>query len=428
VRRWIIAAALLVSGLLAHSPRAHASPQDLFGFGGRTPGMAMTGSSYSCDYEAVYANPAGLACAERRAFVLGFSAGAFDVSVDGERYPITPSRGMTLGFQLPLPFGGPLEDRIVLGGAFFTPSEVVLRGEVKFPDIVQFPVLERSQVVAIQVGTGIDLYGLVDGLTIGGGFSALADLVGDLFVRLNEENEFSSQVETQLLTSFAPIWGARYTRDEWAVGVTFRHELESHMSLDIVTADLPVEVPPLMLGGLVQYDPHTLVVEGNWKPADGWMLVANATVRFWSAWPGLQRRATTSSPLAPEPEFSDTISPRVAVERTVRDGDLEVALRGGYAYEPSPAPPARMAPLRERFGMGEEVPLRMVDNDRHVVTAGVGLAYRVGDVETIRVDLYGQLQLMPSREHDIPASSTSTSNMETSGLMVAGGWVVAAEF
>lgn len=214
----------------------------------------MTGKSDTCDYESVSANVAGLACAQRRALYIGFGADGYRLEIDDERYPVEHARAMTLGFHLPLPFGGPLEDRLVIGGGFVTPNAVVLQGDVKFPAVPQFTVLERTQVAAVQLGLGIDFHGLVDALLLGVGVSAIADRVGDLLVRLDEENQFSSEVETQLLTSFASVLGARYAIDDWAFGLAYRGELTSYTTLDIVTEDLPVGVPPSMLGGLVQYD------------------------------------------------------------------------------------------------------------------------------------------------------------------------------
>jgi hypothetical protein len=199
------------------------------------------------------------------------------------------------------------------------------------------------------------------------------------------------------------------------------------MKLDIVTADLPVMIPPLTLGGLVQYDPHTFVLEGSYRVADGWMLVAHATLRLWSAFPGAQQRTTANSPLAPDPEFSTTISPRVAIERTVTDGPLQIQLRGGYAYEPTPAPPARIAPQRRVRGEAMDVPFRVLDNDRHVVTLGLGLRYDVDESLRIHIDLWGQLHMLAPREHLVPGSASRTDPMDTSGLILAGGWVLGAE-
>ena len=418
---------VVAATILPLASTARATPQDLFGFGGRTPGLGMTGASYACGYESVFTNPAGLACTERRGLFVGFGAGGYRVSIDEERFPIDNHRGMTLGFQLPLPFGGPLEDRLVIGGGFFTPSEVVLRGEVRFPEVPQFTVLERSQIIAVQLGVGFDMHGIVDGLLLGAGVSALADLVGDLLVRLNEENQFSSQVETQLVASYSPTAGARYSWDEWSIGLAWRGELSSYMKLDIVTEDLPVMIPPLNLGGLVQYDPHAFVFEGSFAPTDGWMLVANATLRLWGAFDGAQQRATANSPLAPDPDFSTVLSPRIALERTVRNGPLQIQIRGGYAYEPTPAPPARVAPLRRVLGASDSIPFRVLDNDRHIASVGLGLAYDIDDSLRISVDLWGQLHLLAPREHEVPASGARTDPMDTSGFILAGGWVVGAE-
>jgi len=78
---------LLALLVLASASTAHASPQDLFGFGGRTPGMAMTGASYAEGYEAVFSNPAGLAPVRTRGLHLGIQGGNFQLTLDGQRSP-----------------------------------------------------------------------------------------------------------------------------------------------------------------------------------------------------------------------------------------------------------------------------------------------------------------------------------------------------
>ena len=49
---------------------------------------------------------------------------------------------------------------------------------------------------AIMVGIGFDFHGWVDGLRLGASVSVAADVIGDLVVRLDETNAFSSVVET----------------------------------------------------------------------------------------------------------------------------------------------------------------------------------------------------------------------------------------
>jgi len=344
------------------------------------------------------------------------------------RQPLEPSRGWTIGFVLPLPFGGPLAHRLSVGGAFYTPSRVLLHGDVLFPEVVQLPVLARSQVVSIQAGVGLDLDGLVDGLRLGVGASALADLIGTVTVQLDETNAFTSEVETQLLGAYAPILGAQYTRGPIDLGFVFRGPIESRMSLDVEVRDLPVTVPLLSVGGLVQYDPATLSLEASWRPRERLRLVAGATWRRWSRWPGPQQRTSKSSNLAPAPDFSDTVSPRVAVEGTVRLHQVDLVLRGGYAWEPTPAPPAHLAPGRDSTGAPRvedgavvQIPLRYVDSDRHVLTAGAGIAAELAHGRRVSFDVYGQLQIVAPRTHELPAPGGSAP-MESSGVVLAAGW------
>ncbi|MEM9192360.1 MAG: hypothetical protein AAGF12_24510 [Myxococcota bacterium] len=418
--------------VLCSPPPAAASPPDLFGFGGRSPALGMTGVSYSEGYEASYLNPAGLARSRNRSLSIGLHAHAYRLTVDDERFPINPSTGMSIGFALPIPFGGPLEDRLVLGGAFFTPTGNLLEGAVFYPERSQFPVLDRAQVAAVSIGLGVDLRGLLDGLRLGVGVAVIADLVGDLTVFIDETVAFSSQVETQLLASYAPVVGVSWDhRDLFGVGLVYRSELAAQMSLNIESRDLPVVVPTLRVGGLVQYDPHQISFEGFYRIIPELMVTAQLSARLWSGYEGPQQRTTDSSTLAPDPEFSNVFVPRFGVEgRFHSDRDrLTLLLRGGYAFEPSPAPPARIAERRpvNPAEVTEPVPLRYLDNDRHVLTAGAGVEVGFGDDERVQLDVYGQLHLLASRTHDIPDEGGS-QNLESSGAIWGGGFTATVEF
>ncbi|MBX3275537.1 MAG: hypothetical protein KF729_35080 [Sandaracinaceae bacterium] len=410
---------------------AAASPQDLFGYGGRTSGLAMTGTSYAEGYEAVFANPAGLGPSRRRQLAIGLAGGGFDLRIDGERAPLTPPRGMTIGFALPIPFGDVLEDRITIGGAFFTPAEALMRGTVRFPAVPQWTVLDRAQVIAIILGLGVDLHGLVDGLHVGVGVSALAQLFGELDVRLDETNAFSSIVELQLVASYAPTAGINYRADAWGLGLSYRHESLSRLDLSVRARDLPIDVPVLNVGGLVQYDPPTVVLEGYWRPIPDLMVVLNVTQRIWDFYPGPQVPTTDMGRNAPAPELSSYPSPRVAVEGMVRDERFELALRGGYAFEPSPAPPARLAPRRTASGepiATDLVPYRLLDNHRHVLTAGAGITIHVGAAgERLVIDAFGQLHVLQDRTHEIGRADAGAP-MVTSGVILYGGWTARVEF
>jgi long-chain fatty acid transport protein len=422
---WGLGAVALV---LAMPSLALATPQDIFGFGARSPGMAFTGVSFADDYEAAFLNPAGFSRARHRALYLGMSGGTYHLSLDGERFPVDASRGMTIGFTLPVPFGDVLQDRIVLGGGFFTPSSVLLAGQVSFVDTPQFNVLDRAQAAAIQVGVGFDFHGWIDGLRAGVAVSVAADVIGDLFVRLDETNSFSSVVETQLVTAFAPMFGASWDNGELGFGLVYRTELKGVMNLAVTADDLPIEIPPFQVGGLVHYDPATLAAEVFYMPTPELRLVLQGNARFWNDYPGPQIKVTDTSGTPPDIGYSFTLSPRVAAEWLAHDGPIETTVRGGYAYEPSPAGPARMVPALDPMGMptGEMTALRYLDNDRHVLTLGVGFAHDFGDGVRLRSDVFAQLHVLAPRTHEIGATD-GAAPMETSGTLLSGGWTFGLE-
>lgn len=421
---------LLALGAALSPSTVSASPQDLFGYGGRTTGLAMTGASYVDGYESVFANPAGLGSVRRRNLTLGVQTAGYALNLDGERDSLEPARGMTIGFHLPLPFGDVLEDRLALGGAFFTPASALMLGRVHFPESPQWPVLDRAQVLAIQVALGADLRGLLDGLTFGIGVSALANVYGELSVRLDETHAFSSEVETQLVTTFAPLVGVRYRQPNWGAGLSYRHELAARMDLAIATSDLPIDLPLLTIGGLVQYDPPTLIAEGHWEPFPGSMFIVNLTTRFWNAFPGGQVPTTENGKNAPAPDFSIVPSPRVAFEQSFRDPNFQLALRVGYAFEASPAPPARMAARRNANDQplpSELVPFRVLDNDRHIVTAGAGWTIHLPASKALVLDVHAQLHALAPRTHEI-GKTDGAAPMVTDGYILAGGWTMGLTF
>ncbi len=409
-----------------------ATPPDVFGYGARHQALGMTGVSFSNDYEAVFANPAGLARAERSGISLGLQAASFELTLDGDDFDLEAYRGSTIGFHLPLPFGGVLEDVFTLGAGFYTPANTVLRTDIIFAETPQWALLARTQSVNLAIGLGIDLGRLVPGLKLGIGVSALATITGRLIVTLDEANSFNSLTETQLLVSYNPIVGMTYDTGDWKLGLVYREEVRSDIDLDIIVEGLPVELPRINITATPQYDPHTLAAEVAWQATPNLMAALHVTYRRWSAWPGLVGKSTESSFFPVAPDLRDTISPRLALEYVGRRRNTEGALRFGYAYEMTPSPPAAIVPGRDSQGEprdGVMLPRRLLDSDRHVLTGGFGMAYHVPDSPAvIRLDAFGQLHRVVERTHDIPAVDGGASNMVTSGWIVAGGWTGAIEW
>ncbi len=388
---------VVVTVALSMSPTAVlASPQDLFGYGGRQIALAGTGAAYADDYGAVYANPAGLSRARARSLSLGYAGSGFGLTLDGGDFSTSPGRATIIGLSFPLPFGGVLRDRVGLGLGFFTPTSVIVRGRILRGDTPQFVALpDRVQSVAVQAGVGVDLgYGI----RVGGGFMALAALTGSVLVTNDASGRSTSRIDDQLVASYAPVIGASWERGDWRVGATFRGALVARFAVVISAPELGIPVPPLNIAGVAQYDPAQVQLEGAWQHR-GWTVALGVTGKRWSEYPGPAEATTATSRPPPSPEFSDTIVPRVAVEhRWTFDLGAWTALRAGYFYEPTPAP----APVATR---------QYLDNDRHAVSLGLGLGTG-GDSTRVTIDAFGQVHALTPRE----GTSASGATMRFAGV------------
>ncbi len=426
VRRALPASLGLLGALLLAAP-AHASPQDLFGHGARTSALGATGAASALGAEAVWGNPALLSLGRERALSLGFQAASFRLSARGDGLPgnlaADPMRGTLIGALLPLPFSGALQHRVALGFSFFTPTNVVVRGRVLYPDTPQFPLItDRAQSVTIQAGLGLDLG---RGLRLGAGVSALAAIAGTVIVATDASGSVGTKVDNQLVASYAPLAGVTYDLgDSYRLGVTYRGRLEARFAVRIEVYDLgSLTVPPFNIAGLAQFDPWQVQAEvarvrGPWKVAVG------ATFKRWSGYPGAPEPTVLCPPEKPgclalrpaPPGFQDTVVPRVGVERTVVDRSTwGAAARAGYFLEPSPAP--------EQQGTG-----RLFDATRHAVTLGGGFELR-GSVP-LTFDVFTQGHLLAPRTHRIALDEAGTSRgqAKTSGFILVGGATATVRF
>jgi long-subunit fatty acid transport protein len=422
----LAAGALMLAVCVAPARSAIASAEDLFGYGPASQAMGMTGTAAGSGFETVYTNPALLCLSHERKLSLGFTGAHYALYADGPLAPgdmhIQSVRGIVIGATLPMGFGGVLRDRLTLGVGFFTPTDVVVRGRVLYPETPQFGVLgERAQSVALQLGLGANLG---HGLRAGGGFAALAAIAGKVLVATNESGQVGTKVDDQLIATYGPILGVSYDLGpDYRVGATYRGVLDARFAVEIVVRDLgSLEVPPFNIAGIAQYDPRQIQLEAA-RVTGPWRAAIALTWRDWSAYPG-PPEPTVLCPsdkpdcaaLRPPPfNFHDTFSPRLGVEH-VRDAASGVALhlRGGYAFEPSPAPQQS----RES---------NFYDNSRHVLTAGYGL-HLSDPLPPITLDLFTQLHLLLPRTHtkdaDIPADHPGAPSTKTHGSIVVGGLVL----
>lgn len=410
-------AALLFAGT------AKASPEDVFGFGIRSSAMGATGAADARGYEAVYGNPSLLPADARLTVTFGAVGAVFDMRADGKRLPYEPLRGSVIGAVVPIPFGGLLKNRIAVGLGFFTPFNLVVRGRILYPEKQQFPLPDRTQSVAVQAGIGVDLgYGL----RIGGGFAALAALSGSVLVATDTTGRIGTVVEDTLLASYGPIVGASFEfLKAYRVGLTFRGPLVGRFNVVITVRDLgDITVPPLNISGIAQYDPWQIALEfarvkGPVRASIG------ATYKHWSAYPGAAE-ATVRCPVPvpipgqeppicdvlspPPPGYSNTVVARAGVEALFAPGaSVTMALRGGFFFEPSPAP--QQTKESNQF-----------DNARAALTVGYGLSLG-RPLPKIDLDMFGQVQALLPREHvkDVGVLTVVPQRSTSGGLIAAFG-------
>jgi long-chain fatty acid transport protein len=420
----LVAAAIV----LAWSPVAGASPEDIYGWGARSAAMGGTGAAWASSSDAAYVNPALLARVHQNELVIGFSGATYDLHADGAGLPgrvsVVPAKGYVIGVAVPIPFGGILKDRIAVGLAGYTPTDVLARVSLLYPETPTYPLFaDRSQVLAVRLGAGADIGW---GLRVGAGVGVLASLIGNITVA-SVAGTVGANVDTQLIAEYAPTFGASYDlpwdrgpdgEARWRVGATWRGSLTSPFSVTVDASKLSsLSLPLFNIAGLPQYDPEETVLELA-REGDGWTVAAGVTWKRWSQYPGLFEptivcpAGQTCNLLAPpQIAFSDTFVPRVGAEKSFdlpRHAALRV--RGGVLLEPTPVPSSLPSSLA--YGTTSHVdgavPTRFFDATRYVLSLGGGVDF--GDVTPFSVDMYVQVHgLVDSTVSTPPAPAASLS-------------------
>ncbi len=422
--------AALVLALAALAPDAVASPADLFGFGPASQAMGGTGAAVGRGFGTTFGNPALLSRSHQRELSLGYQTARFSLHADGPNAPGRVSEealsATYIGAVLPVPFGGFLKDRLTLGLGVLTPRSLIVRARLLYPERPQFPVLaDRAQSLDFNMGLGLDVgYGI----RVGVGARALAELVGTVVVRTDASGNVGTSVDDQLIATYAPIVGVEADLGKgWEAGLAWRGKLAAEFQVLVQVHDLGLLViPDLNIAGVAQYDPSQLQAEVG-KRLGPVTLAVGATYKHWSPFPGWARPTVTcpsSEPdcaaLKPVPVgFHDTVVPRLGVDWTLPIGGKSVAhVRGGWFYEPSPAP--------EQTGASN-----YWDNDRHVFSVGYGVTL-ADPLPPLSIDVYYQQHLLVSRTHhkdaSVDASNVGAPSVETGGSAQDMGLILGVQF
>ncbi|MCL4752050.1 MAG: outer membrane protein transport protein [Myxococcales bacterium] len=417
-------------GVLSAAGSARASPAEQLGFGPRSQAMAGVGTAVGRGVDTTYANPALLSKEQRNEFTFGWQSTRFDLYADGPNAPGDLNEeslhGTTIGVVLPVPFGGFLEDRVTLGLGVFTPSTLIARARLLYPERAQFPVLtDRAQTLNFAAGGGVDIgYGIRGGA----GALALAELVGTVVVRTDSTGRVGTAVDDQLVATYAPVAGVTWDfLPDFTAGLVYRGTLRGDFDVLVQVNDLgSLTVPDLNITGVAQYDPAQLQLEVGHRTGP-WTLAVAATYKRWGAFDGWQRptvRCPASQPdcaaLTPEPvEFHDTVVPRIAAAYAFElSPDAKAELRAGYFWEPTP--------VGEQTGAAN-----YFDNDRHAVGVGYGIEL-AEPLPPIRLDLVYQHQFLAPRTHEksagVPSDNPGYPKVKTGGHVMSTGVALGVKF
>lgn len=434
MRRIAGVSAFAVVALLGEA--AHASPEDIFGYGGRSSALGGTGIAHARGYEAVYANPALLGGLTTRKLTLGVTGSTFSLFAreagTTSRVTAPGAHGIVVGADVPIPFGGALKDRVGFGLAFYTPSDVIVRGRILYPETPQYPFFaDRAQSVAVRVGLGADLG---SGIRVGAGFAALAEIVGTVNIATDATGKVGAKVEDQLVATYAPTFGASYTRqvskkDELVVGAVVRGKLDARFAVAVDATRLSsLNLPVFNIAGLAQYDPLQAGLEAALVRTER-TLAISVTWKHWSAYPGLLEPTVRCEDgtdcgilRPPVPDMSDTVVVRVGAEQRVfKTNAVALRARGGAFLEPSPL--GSKAAASDAYSRGTQaigpVPSRTLDASRVALTWGAGVTFAKLPFD---IDVFGQLHVLVPRSIDI--STTSPNEVRASGHAFSFGTTV----
>ena len=430
MKGWTIGLAL--AGVIA-AGAARANPLDIYGFGARAMAMGNAYTALAADPSANYYNPAGLAMTDRVQIDAGYLYTSPALSMDGRDQEVDASNGLMAGILVPGDFG-PV--RVAFGLGVFLPDSRISRVRALPQFQPRFVMLDnRPQRLFISANLAVMPY---PGLSIGGGVSFVTDthggvqIEGTLFPEADRAL-LRTTVDVDFQTVRYPEAGVTWApRPDLRIGVVYRGEVK--VELDI-TASVSGEIRELLgakpLSGSFDvssfntnlFSPQQVFFGVAWEPVAGTTVAMDFGWLDWSSFPSDTATVTIDFQLdlvdttglvpdsvAPEdPGFHDIFTLRLGAEHTIPTLDwLDVTLRGGYAFEPTPVP-------------DQPGGTSYVDTDKHLFTLGAGLGFldpmADGAPRPIQVDLSFQWF------HYVPRTIEKASPADLIGDFTAEGHV-----
>ncbi len=430
------ARATLATGglLLATVGGAAANPIDLFGFGPR--GQAMGGAEVAGadDTSANYYNPALLARSSDIRIDVGYQLAVPRLTIDGRATDVDASRGLALGLAVP---GRLLGARLAVGAGLFLPDQQITRTRTLASERPRFVAYDnRPQRLFLGANLAIEL---PHGVALGVGIAYMSstqgsvELDGLVAIPDPEDSDLALAIDVDLKTIRYPQAGIAWQLLPWlTVAASYRGGFK--LVLDqrfIIKGDVGAPgQPPLVPDGYLNlrsraqdlFQPAQLTVGATAQ------LTPRLEVAFdlaWHRWSAFENPAAhidldldlgtfndlvdipPQDPL-PAPHFHDIAVSRLGAEYLVRGGRRPWWVRGGYVYEPSPAPAQRGA-------------TNLIDNTKHTVSAGLGTELPgIGGIVLlpVSIDLAVAVTMLPDREHQKWIAADPIGDYRSAGTVV----------
>jgi len=424
--------------LLAATPAA-ANPVDAFGLGARGAAMAGAQTAAADDTSATYYNPALLARATDIRIDVGYQLAAPHLTVDDRDLGVDGSHGLALGLLVPGQIAG---RRVAVGAGLFLPDQHVTRTRSLPSQRPRFALYDnRPQRLFLSVDVAIEL---APGLSIGAGVAYMSSTHGDVKLRgligfpQPDQSSLELAIDVDLKTVRYPHAGIAWRATPWLdLALSYRGgfalTIEQGVRID-GDVGLPGSEPVVEDGFLDLFSAS----QDLFQPAQltaglAAQITAGTAVAFdlgWHRWSVFENPASQilldldigqfndlvdlppSLPL-PAPHYHDIVVPRLGVEHVawIDARGRVLRARGGYLYEPSPAPPQ----------WGET---NFIDNDKHGLSLGAGLELpHLGAVipRPLSLDAFVSLTLFEARDHAKISPVDPVGDYRSDGRILAAG-------
>ncbi len=421
--------------ILVAAPAA-ANPADLFGFGAR--GQAMGGAQVAAvdDASANYYNPALLAGSDDIRVDLGYQLAVPRLAIDDRDTGVDGSRGLAIGLAVPGRIGGV---RLAVGAGIFMPDQHLTRTRTLPSGQPRWQLYDnRPQRLFLAANLAIEL---PHGVSIGGGLAYMSSTEGtvglDGIVGFPDPaaSQLDLAIDVDLRTIRYPQAGAAWRVRPWlTVAGSYRggFKLILDQTFDI-TGDIGTPgFDPLVDDGYLHlrsraqdlFQPAQLTVglDAQLTPRLG--VAFDLAWHRWSAFENPAAKIDLDLDLGdfndlvnippqdalPAPHFHDIAVVRLGVEYlAARSATRAWRARGGYVYEPTPAPAQVGA-------------TNFIDGDKHALSIGGGVELPgLGGIvlRPLSLDLALAATWLPERTHRKLIAADPVGDYSAGGVVLA---------